>query len=192
MTSSSPLIIGLAGKARHGKDTVADYLVQHHGFVRLAYADAIRDMLECGLGIEPRYLTTDKEAFIPWLGVTGRHLMQTLGTEWGRSHVRPDLWRLLLARKIDALADDADRIVISDVRFRNEADWVRDALRGSLWHIYRPGLAGGPSGDHASEAGITIYPGERYLINKEGDFAYLYDAIEDILKATLTRDAAAA
>ncbi len=38
------LIIGLAGKARHDKDTVADYLVQHHGFVRLAYTDAIRDM----------------------------------------------------------------------------------------------------------------------------------------------------
>lgn len=192
MPSSTPLVIGLAGKARHGKDTVADYLVVNHGFVRLAYADAIRDMLEIGLGIELRYLTTDKEAIIPWLGVTGRHLMQTLGTEWGRSHVRPDLWRLLLARKIDALADDGDRIVISDVRFRNEADWVRGVLRGHLWHVYRPGLIGGPASDHASEAGITIYPGERYLINKEGDFAHLYDAVEDALTAILPHNAAAA
>ena len=39
------MIIGLTGYARSGKDTVANYLVEHHGYTRVAFADAIRDAL---------------------------------------------------------------------------------------------------------------------------------------------------
>lgn len=37
-----PIIIGLAGPAGSGKDTVADLLVAHHGYTKLAFADALR------------------------------------------------------------------------------------------------------------------------------------------------------
>jgi dephospho-CoA kinase len=36
------MIIGLSGYAQSGKNTVADILVDHHGFIQLAFADAIR------------------------------------------------------------------------------------------------------------------------------------------------------
>ncbi|GAA5785097.1 hypothetical protein [Chitiniphilus shinanonensis] len=35
-------LIGLCGNKRAGKDTAADHLVRHHGFTRLAFADALR------------------------------------------------------------------------------------------------------------------------------------------------------
>ena len=164
--SQQPLILGIAGLARHGKDTIANHLVQHHGFTRLAYADAIRDMLELGLGIEPRYLTDDKETIIPWLGVTGRKLMQSLGTEWGRQQIRQDIWLVVIGQRIQALADETDRIVISDVRFDNEADWIRSQSRGHLWHVYRPGfLREGIDRSHPSETGVKPICDEPTLVN---------------------------
>ena len=39
------MIIGLTGYARSGKDSVAKVLVDHYGFIRLAFADPIRDLL---------------------------------------------------------------------------------------------------------------------------------------------------
>ncbi|PXX49404.1 hypothetical protein [Aquitalea magnusonii] len=38
----SPLLIGLTGQLKSGKDTVADRLVSHHGFVKIGFADTIR------------------------------------------------------------------------------------------------------------------------------------------------------
>ena len=37
------MIIGLGFKARSGKDTVADYLIENYGFKRLAFADALKE-----------------------------------------------------------------------------------------------------------------------------------------------------
>jgi hypothetical protein len=185
--SQQPLILGIAGRARHGKDTIAAWLCAKHGFTRLAYADSLRDMLELGLGIEPRYLTDDKETVIPWLGVTGRHLMQSLGTEWGRQHIRADLWVIAIQQRIERLADDADRIVISDVRFTNEADWIRSHTRGHLWHVYRPGyLQEGMQHSHPSEAGIKPIRDEPTLINTTLD--NLHRAIDIEIDALLEID----
>lgn len=50
-------IIGLTGWAGVGKDTVADLLVAHLGFRKVAFADALRGEICEGFGIEPLYLT---------------------------------------------------------------------------------------------------------------------------------------
>lgn len=166
-----PLIIGIAGPARHGKDTIARRLVEQHGFVQLSYAGAIRDMLEIGLGVSTHYLYDDKETDIPWLGCSARHLMQTLGTQWGRHCIREDLWRLILQRRITDLADATDRLVISDVRFANEADWIRDLPNGHVWHVFRPGQATLATA-HPSEAGIHAHPRDCLLSNTTLDALY--------------------
>jgi 50S ribosomal subunit-associated GTPase HflX len=44
------MIIGLSGYAQVGKDTVANILVQHHGYKRVAFADKIR---ECLFALDP-------------------------------------------------------------------------------------------------------------------------------------------
>ena len=173
------IIIGIAGKSGHGKDTAANLLVTRHGYTRIAYADALRHMLELGLGIEQRWLTTDKNQVIPWLGVTGRHLMQTLGTEWGRHLVCEDIWRRALINRIEGLSGVTDRIVISDVRFQNEADWVRSV--GQLWHIVcvNPTVPlEGAAADHISETGIRPHTNERLLYNRIPDLNMLANQID--------------
>jgi hypothetical protein len=78
----------------------------------------------------------------------------------------PDLWIQVLANRIQMVADDSDCIVISDVRFENEAQWIR-SKGGELWHIVRPGFDGGVR-EHPSENGIEILQGEKILVNDRG------------------------
>ena len=192
----NPLLIGLAGPAHSGKDTLARYLVCRYGFTRMAFADLLKRML-LALELGPEY--TDgpgKEAIIPWLGCSYRRLCQTLGTEWGRDSICSDLWVKLLDRQIDrlehsnAMAVDRRhpyhmRIVISDVRFPNEAEYIRD--RGYLWHIRRPGHPGlqGWAREHPSERPITPRPDDLQLVNRENELTALFARIDEAMSRHL-------
>ena len=149
-----PIIIGLCGRAGSGKDTVRSFLEHKHDFAGLAFADPIRAMVRELLtsnGCSDEYITSRelKEAEIPGLGVSARHMMQTLGTEWARKCLGEDFWLKLSATYMADLRSQGYRhFVVSDVRFANEAEWIR-AQGGEIWLIDRPGL---PSvRDHVSE-----------------------------------------
>lgn len=156
------MIIGLTGLAGSGKSVVAEVLTREFGFERVKFADPLKNMLRRMLAdmghiaedVE-RMLEGDlKEVEIPELGVTPRHLMITLGTEWGRDQVRPDLWTRLWAAK----AERFPLVVADDVRFPNEVDLIR-AEGGQIWRVHRPGvLAAGHSSEQLQvEADRTIY-----------------------------------
>lgn len=55
------IILGLAGPARAGKDTVADYLVARYGFVKFAFSDALYDEVQEAFGLEDQSLLRDAE-----------------------------------------------------------------------------------------------------------------------------------
>ena len=65
--------------------------------------------------------------------------MQTLGTEWGRELVHPHLWILLANERLKVLRGAGIGMLISDVRFQNEADWIRSE-GGIVLEIRRPEL----------------------------------------------------
>jgi hypothetical protein len=153
---ADPIVIGIAGHAGAGKDTAAAYLVERYGFVQASFADPIRSMALLMLeeaGIDHRWLTERryKEQLIPGLGVSARALMQTLGTECGRS-LEPNIWVRHLALRLGLPGPDLflrgalpappstpvhDRIVISDTRFHNESTWIRFCVRGKVIRLHR-------------------------------------------------------
>lgn len=53
--STAPIIIALTGLAGAGKDTVADTLVTHAGFTKMAFADALRTEVAEAFGLGDRY-----------------------------------------------------------------------------------------------------------------------------------------
>lgn len=142
---TTPILIGLCGPAGSGKDTVRSLLEQHHDFAGLAFAEPIRAMLRellASNGCSDDYITRRelKETPVPGLGVSYRHMAQTLGTEWGRHCLGEAFWlRVAETYMADLRGQGYRRFVVSDVRFANEAAWVR-AQGGVLWRVERPGL----------------------------------------------------
>lgn len=144
-------VIGLHGRARAGKDTVANFILSHRGGYLYSFADPIRAMLvPLGIDMSDPYWQARKEDVIPALGVSPRRLMQTLGTEWGRQIINPDLWLILAKQR---LLNFGPGMVIADVRFENEASWVR-SQGGRVIHIERPNNVAIEA--HASEAGVEF------------------------------------
>lgn len=183
----TPHLIGLTGLAGSGKDASRRFL-EAHGYTGFAFADPIRSMLRELLtsnGIDSTYMDERalKEAIIPALGVSYRHMAQTLGTEWGRS-LQGDFWlRLAGAYMADILDQGFEpcRFVISDVRFQNEADWVR-ARGGVIWRVERTSAA--PVRAHASELEISGLTCDR-VIKNNGSLCELGTAVDEALASTL-------
>lgn len=171
-------IIGLTGPAGSGKSTVARLLGERHGYWEESFAAPIREFIQEVCGLTPDELAAVKETPIAALcGKSPRYAMQTLGTEWGRHLIGADLWLRALESHLNEFASENDRIVISDVRFANEANWIRE--RGDLWHLTRPGAVVNP---HASELGITPIDAD-VLFDNDCDLDALADRIAALVGA---------
>jgi hypothetical protein len=177
-------ILGLSGFARVGKDEVANILVSEYGFTRVAFADKLRDFLYAlnpivsfeGWVVKGTPVTPAKETYVTvqnvidrfgWGGYKEteygdeiRRLLQRLGTEAGRQTMWDSIW-------IDAAFAnlDTDKIVVTDARFYNELDAIRER-GGKIWRVERPGV--GPLNDHASENEATNYPNFAATIMNNG------------------------
>lgn len=166
------MIIGLTGYAQSGKDTVAQFLVQHYGFERRAFADKIRNMVY-ELNV---YGVRDVVDSIGWEKAkqmpTVRELLQNLGVS-ARTNISKDVW-------VNAALSDIDitkNYVISDVRFDNEVNAIRD-MSGEIWRITRPGV--GPVNSHVSESELNSFLYDR-LIDNDGTTSDLEKKLTDIL-----------
>ncbi|MNZ93709.1 hypothetical protein D3C78_1127880 [compost metagenome] len=183
----STLLIGLTGAARSGKSTAAAELAAQHGFIHYAFAQPLKAMLAEGLNLSAAQLEgAEKEAPLPWLGKSPRELLQTLGSEWGRELVHRELWLRVARQNLDNLAEcfpQAPGIVISDVRYEDEAAFVRER-GGVLVHILRPDAP--PVRAHATEAGVAI--GDNDLtIHNDGGLAELRERVLEAVQRAASR-----
>jgi hypothetical protein len=71
--------------------------------------------------------------------ITPRWLQQSLGTEWGRDLILPNLWITIAKLKVRAHQAMGRDIVIDDMRFINEYDTVLE-LGGEPVRVNRPGV----------------------------------------------------
>ena len=132
------MIIGVCGFIGSGKDTVADYLTNFHGFRRESFANSLKDAVAQVFNWDRTMLegrTTQarewREQVDPWWSerlnmpnLTPRWVLQYWGTEVCRKSFHDDIWIAALENK---LRSSKDNIVISDCRFPNEIVSIRNA-----------------------------------------------------------------
>lgn len=226
-------LIGLHGKARSGKDTVADFIqswCNANGFTsaRQGFADKLKISAAHTLGVfenEVEFCNKLKgdyergfiEVHMATKGdgpnavvskVTGREFLQYYGTEAHRDVFGSDFWVDSLlpgteekyghryeeenyggtttagaSRLPDWWANFrvgalpvADFCLVTDVRFDNEAERIKE-LGGEVWRIVRDGSG---AGEHASEVEL---PGElvNVTIDNNESMLNLAEAVETIM-----------
>jgi len=162
-------LVGLYSSApQSGKSTVAQWLCKEHGYVVVPFAQTLKEALIpilVALGhteTDAKQLVTyDKHTYLPDVRLSVRQLLQTLGTEWGRQCVHPDLWLMCWKKRIEAY----ENVVVDDVRFPNEADLVR-SLGGSMWLVQRETSA--QLSGHSSEGSLNAYPYFDQIVKNRG------------------------
>lgn len=158
-------IIGLCGYARAGKDTMAKAIIGEQTrlcFQRFAFADELKDDVSkamrkalntSGIPADPinvaGIMSDMKEQIRPMLVGWGAGLRAVDPGHWIKRLER--LMRITLDYPIDPRSACASgsydprfrfktcRCVITDVRYKNEADWVR-SLGGLVVWVERPGV----------------------------------------------------
>lgn len=188
-------LIGLHGRAGAGKDTVANMMVEMStvptgcagGFMCTSFAFPVKEAAAQLFRLEDRHELDPhgndiKATFDSYWGMTVREIYQKFATEAMRQVFGDDFWIKLWKLHLN---DYPNRdVVVTDVRFENEADAIRE-MGGVIVHIERPGdkLLQGQEAAHASEAGIAR--GMRdYVIYNSGTLDDLRVQVEKLLTYT--------
>jgi hypothetical protein len=167
-------LIGIMGKAGSGKDSFAARLVSHHGYRRLAFADPLKELavsldpilqLDASWGGHHIRLTEILSSMAGWHQAKQlpavRQYLQNLGVSV-RDYVGEDSWIRAVANRAAFVPGP---VVVTDVRFHNEADWIQRA-HGALVRIVRPGLD--DRDGHVSENELNARVANHVIVNDKG------------------------
>jgi len=150
----SSLRIAFSGKARSGKNTCTDYLIQKYTGQELSFSKPLYDILyhaqeTCGFKKEK-----DRN-FLQWIG------------SWGREQ-ESDIWVKLLLDQVKNIGNDVN-LFVSDVRFENELN----ILKNNGWTVIRlvremeDETFGNGSKQHISETALDGKEFENIIYNNQ-------------------------
>lgn len=182
------MIIGLVGVKGSGKSTIAKYLVKHHNFIELTFAQALKDICHILSGIPISIIdpqTEDNRKLRetlkdPIFNMTGREWLQKIGTELFRDHFDPDIWIKIIERQLNTITT-SQNYVISDCRFENEYQMIKK-YNGIIWIINRPELKFNDT--HRSETEWNTFINDNDTqINNDGSIDDLHKIIDINIKS---------
>ena len=176
------MIIGISGKIGTGKTTLSNLLLERlPGYERVAFGDCLKEETAetFGFPLEWAYSERGKAQTVEFereripYEMTVRELLQWYGTDVCRA-ADPDYWIKAMADRIG----DKTNVIIDDVRFPDEAEFV-EARGGFLVRLGEyPGWKPGPHANHASETALDSY---RFPLMIRPDYGKLEQQAADVI-----------
>ena len=169
-------LIGLYSPAPQSGKTFMASVLEQSGYKTMSFAEPIKKMatefiMSFGYPKEQaaRFVWASKEETIPAKKTTARHILQTLGTEWGRNCIGSEIWLdCMMSRVASHLKESDSKIIIDDVRFQNEAELVKK-MGGEMWMIVRPSAQRNTT--HESEGALDKWESFDRMIINDGTIA---------------------
>lgn len=163
------ILIGLSGKKKSGKNTVANFItsMSSQPVQQLAFATNLKIAVAKLMQVSAVEIEANKELY--------RGLLQWYGTEYMKGKYGQDYWIKKLGNEIVVM--DVPVIVITDVRFKLEADFIKDC-DGIIVRVERSKLDN--YDQHPSEVELDEYPFD-YRISNTDTLDYLNDMTKSFL-----------
>jgi hypothetical protein len=177
-------LLGLCGYAGSGKDTLAAEIIKHHPeFRRVAFADKVRELAYELNPILPTGQLRYPVDLVGWdkaktVDDYVRQYLQRLGVAC-RDVLGEDVWVNAALPEHYTPSDPFDSnpdVVVTDVRFPNEAVAIKDR-GGYIIRIERPGTC--PVNGHMSETALDLWEPDLHIQNwstPEHMLAVLHDS----------------
>ena len=165
-------LIGISGKIGSGKDLLSEKIFAYLAskqikYEHLKFAAGLKQVASILTGgdLEDQYSDQGKEKMIDELGMTNGTLQQILGTIL-RENLHPDIWIFQVLRFVKENADTV--CVISDCRFKNEANLVKEN-GGVIIRLNRQNRnIGNRDPNHISETDLDTYEDFDLVIDNDG------------------------
>jgi hypothetical protein len=181
-------IIGVVGKKRSGKDSIADYLVKNYNYQRYSFAESMRQFACNVFGWTKEWIEKYKEDIDPFWGISYRQFMQHLGTDYmqfGLAKAFPQFEKITgrevwVKSFMQFRSKHPANYVLSDVRFSHEATMIKKN-GGSLLHVERPSfdVLADP---HLSEQEESTIPCDYYIHNMGKSLSGLYLEVDCVME----------
>tara|TARA_B100001250_G_scaffold401356_1_gene413122 strand:- start:9563 stop:10105 length:543 start_codon:yes stop_codon:yes gene_type:complete len=167
------MVIGISGKKRSGKNTVGGIAMRWLWdnaipARQMAIADQLKREVAEVTGMSKKWQEEHKDRW--------RTILQWWGSEFRRHYFGEDYWLNLLTKELMAM--DEDVAVLTDVRFKNEADYVRKT--GGF--VIRVERGTGLVDVHSSETDLDHYEHFEHVVNNDGSIADLEEQVVGILE----------
>jgi len=155
--------LALGCQANVGKSTIAHHLTSKYNFVEYAFSEPLYNIMYYA----QRMCGFDQQK--------DREFLQYVGTEWARKR-DPNVWINYLMNQV---VETNTNIVVSDVRFKNEFDTLKNNGFTMIRIIRDISLL-----NHSSEIELMNKPLDEwdYIIYNNGDVDTLYENIHNILQ----------
>jgi len=178
------MIIGISGKMRSGKSTVAEMiqLMANGNYKICSFADKIKAMVSIATGVDYDEIDDKKNDYLPvefqYKEIkTYRHLLQKFGTDAVRNNLGENFW-------INCLFIDLDYtdVIVPDVRFLNEAEAIkkRDGLLIKVVNEHADTLTL-TENKHISETEMDKYEDFDIVVENNSSIDELLKQIENII-----------
>ena len=183
------MIIAVCGKKGHGKDTFSDYLCENYNFIKLNFADPLKQACKHIFDLTDEQIYGNKKEIVDeFWNTTPREIMQYVGTDLLRhklkekfSNIGDNIWVLLMEKKITDILqkNPSQNIIISDLRFLNESKLIKK-FGGIIFKISRLKTNDIIGINHLSELEVDILTYD-YLIENNSTLDSLYQKINNII-----------